>query len=129
MDPIDIAYDGTRVAPDPQQAVEACSRLLQRIATLERIIQQEQVNGVRVPLLEPMLQRLKLLQRMLDRVGVDESRGMLVGLLIRESEANCMSCRNAAQCRRWLDSATDDDAHLGFCANAALFELFPHKVI
>src|SRR5205085_11646729 len=64
------------------------SRLQQRIAMLERILSQEAGNGVDPGLLRAMLERLALLERMVARIGVDEARSPLVGLLVREAEAN-----------------------------------------
>jgi len=123
----DRGPDGT---PAGQAAAHPiCSRLAQRLETLERMIRDEQSSAVRSRLLEPMLQRLRLLERMVARVGVDESRGLLVGLLVREAEASCSGCANAGECRRWLDSEVDDDAYRSFCANAALFDLLPHRLL
>jgi hypothetical protein len=105
------------------------SRLAQRLAVLERMIREEQSNPIRTRLLEPILERLRLLERMVERIGVDEARGLLVGLLVREAEASCIGCRNAGECRRWLDASDDDEAYRAFCANAALFDLLPHRLL
>jgi len=123
----DRGPDGTLADQPARHPI--CSRLAQRLETLERMIHDEQSNAVRSRLLEPMLQRLRLLERMVARVGVDESRGLLVGLLVREAEASCVGCANAGECRRWLDSEADDGGYRSFCANAALFDLLPHRLL
>ena len=83
------------------------------------------MNEVSRRLLAPILERLRLMQRMVDRLSIDDSRGLMVGLLVREAEGNCLSCRNAAACRRWLDRNIEDGAQHSFCANAALFDVLP----
>ncbi len=107
-------------APWPEARPTLHSRLRQRIDVLERLIQSDQSAIATEPLLEPMRQRLRLLERMVDRLGVDGWRGQMVGLAAREAEATCLSCTRSVDCRRWLDGAAAEDAHLGFCPNAAL---------
>ena len=118
---------GSQRTSSSAQAV--CSRLAERLATLAKMIDEERSEATRTRVLEPILERLRLLERMVERVGVDESRGLLVGLLVREAEASCIGCQNAGECRRWLDTRDDDEAYRAFCANAALFDLLPHRLL
>lgn len=127
MAPPDATCGGPRQDPETGSWPEIGSRLSQRIAALERLIEQAPSSAASAQLLEPMLERLKLLAGMVDRLGVDEARALLVGLLVREAEASCMSCVNAAECSRWLAAKDDDDAYRGFCPNAAMLDLLPRK--
>jgi hypothetical protein len=94
---------------------------------LEAMIGRGELNGVRERLVQSILRRLKLLKRMVDRVGVDESRGVLVEMLLRGAEGSCVACKRAGRCRRWLDSGASDGGYRRFCPNSALFDALPQK--
>ena len=125
--------DCNTVPADLQSATQAASPadtpspLLCRIMTLDGMIRRNEVGGVRNRLIQPILRRLKLLKRMVDRIGVDESRGVLVEMLLRGAEGSCMACKRAGRCRRWLDSSAADTGYHKFCPNAALFDVLPRK--
>ena len=115
----------------PEAAVEQTARLQprglleRRLAMLERATERAPIDGARRALLASMLQRLRLLARMIERIGVGAARPRLVGLVVREAEANCMSCPAPITCRRWLDAPPGDDAYRDFCPNAARFDGLP----
>jgi hypothetical protein len=95
------------------------TRLHQRIAGLEDVL-RDGADATRTAVMAPLLERLKLLERMVRRLGV-RLEGPIVGPVLREAEATCAVCLEAAHCRRWLDGTTEPNAYQRFCPNASLF--------
>ena len=67
------------------------------------------------------------LKQMIDRIGVDETRGPLVSAILRAVEWTCRDCRNAGECGAWVATADEDDAYREFCPNAGLLDCLPHR--
>ncbi|MBI3512729.1 MAG: hypothetical protein HY060_01450 [Proteobacteria bacterium] len=108
-------------------AIDTTGRLLQRIALLEQLARGDAATGVPPRLIHAMLERLKLFVRMIDRIGVDDTRGPLVVAVLREAEASCLGCSAVGRCRDWLDAPDRDAAYHEFCDNAALFDVLPRR--
>jgi hypothetical protein len=110
-------------APGSEAAVAHPSLLDVKIALLEELMRDDQINPARVQLLEPLLRRLKLLKEMVERIGLDQQVGTLIDELLREAGRTCLDCKNAGECRRWLDSGAHDTGYRHFCPNGTRFDL------
>lgn len=96
-----------------------------RTAQLKEIIERFDLDETRDAVAYAILQRLTLLNGMVDRIGLDESQGPLVQAILCEAEWTCVTCLDSERCRAWLDSGARDEAYREFCPNAALFEHLP----
>ena len=121
------AANGFGVRPEAGQMLGG--RLRARIANLEYIVQRDSFCVADKDELLPMVERLELLEKAVDRIGIQDSNGPMVGLFAREAEATCMACARADECRRWLDGAASRDAYRSFCPNVALFDLLAHPAL
>ncbi|TXL74168.1 hypothetical protein FHP25_18390 [Vineibacter terrae] len=118
------AVNACAVRPEAGQSL--VGRLRARIANLERILQRDSTGMVGKHVLAPMAERLKLLEKAVQRIGIQDWNCPMVGSFAREAEATCMACAHALECRCWLDGAVRPDVWRSFCPNIALFELLSH---
>ncbi len=64
----------------------------------------------------------RLLRRMMERLGIDDSLvNALPGGLV-ELQRNCVMCSARNLCKRWLRSPTPAAGYRAFCPNAASFD-------
>ena len=78
------------------------------------------------PMLERVLWRAKLMDRMMERVGVNAAVAARVdrGMAWYEARTRCIGCSSEWECRDWLARAEIDvpNEPPGFCCNAGFFE-------
>ncbi len=120
------AGDAPPTATVASPAAPAPNQLQQRIAALEALAHGE-AEGARPPLVLPLVRRLKLLERMIDRLDIDAARSPLVEGVLRAVESSCLACSQAARCGHWLEGDHPDHANREFCPNAGLLELLPRR--
>jgi len=68
------------------------------------------------------LAALDLLQRMMQRLGIDPRQAADHPDALDEAQWRCRLCREWRECRHWLDSGAPDERYRAFCGNAELFE-------
>ncbi len=75
------------------------------------------------PMLRRILAQAELMDRMLQRLGVDEAALARLdgGMGLYEARTRCLACRNERECRAWLEGWTSPADPSEFCPNAAFF--------
>jgi hypothetical protein len=75
------------------------------------------------PMLRRILAQAELMDRMLQRLGVDEAALARLdgGMGLYEARTRCLACRNERACRAWLEGWTSPADPSEFCPNAAFF--------
>jgi hypothetical protein len=75
------------------------------------------------PMLDQVLDHAELMDRMMERVGVDQVAVARLdqGMAFYEARTRCLSCPHEAACRGWLANAEVPAAAPEFCANAEFF--------
>ena len=109
-------------------AIATTGKLLQRIGMVEQMARSDAADGLQPGVVHALLQRLKQFAGMIDRLGIDDTRGPLVDAMLREAEADCFGCTGAQRCRAWLDAPGLESAYHEFCDNAARFDTLPRRM-
>ncbi len=75
------------------------------------------------PMLDRVFQQAELMDRMMERVGVDPGVAARAdqGMAWYEARTRCIACSHEPACRRWLERAEALPAPPEFCANTAFF--------
>jgi hypothetical protein len=75
------------------------------------------------PMLRRILSQAELMDRMLQRLGVDEAALARLdgGMGLYEARTRCLACRRERECRAWLEGETTPADPSEFCPNAAFF--------
>jgi hypothetical protein len=75
------------------------------------------------PIFQRVERQARLFGEMMERVGVEPGAAAREGLGASFATASrrCLACRNAAECRRWLDNGGRQSAP-PFCPNAAFLD-------
>ncbi len=76
------------------------------------------------PMMERVLRRAELMDRMMQCIGVEPARAARIdkGMAWYEARSRCIACLLDRQCRSWIESqGVKAPAPPGFCANAEFF--------
>jgi hypothetical protein len=75
------------------------------------------------PMLNRILRHAELMDRMMERVGVDPAVAVRVdrGMAWYEARSRCISCSKGQQCRVWIQGCEGLRAPPKFCGNAEFF--------
>jgi hypothetical protein len=98
-----------------------------RMNALERVSARLDCLDPRHALVEGMLRRMLLSQRMTKRLAVARPESPLTHALLCEVELACLQCAARQRCGEWLDGYTADEGHRDFCPNAGLFAVLPRQ--
>jgi hypothetical protein len=76
------------------------------------------------PMLDRVLRRAELLDRVMEHVGVDAGVAARVdkGAAFYEARIKCMLCCQERACRTWLDGGEGHLSPPDFCPNAEFFQ-------
>jgi hypothetical protein len=76
-------------------------------------------------MLHRVLQQAELMDRMMERLGVDFATATRLekGTAWYEARSQCIACHNESKCQEWLKyaPAAASDEPPGFCGNSAFF--------
>ena len=77
------------------------------------------------PMLNRVLHQAELMDRMIERLGVNPAAAARLekGMAWYEARSQCIACHNEGKCQEWLKRAPVEpsDEPPGFCANFAFF--------
>jgi hypothetical protein len=75
------------------------------------------------PMLERVFAQAELMDRMIERVGVNPAVVARLdrGMTWYAARTRCIECAHARECRAWVDGSEPTAAPPEFCPNAALF--------
>jgi hypothetical protein len=79
------------------------------------------------PIFNRIFRQAKLMDRMMDQLGVTATVAMQInnGRAWYEARTKCIDCLDHKACRRWLDNLDAQAAPPEFCANARFFSAVP----
>lgn len=75
------------------------------------------------PMLDRNSRQPELMQRMMDRLGVNQALATRVdgGMAWAEARTKCVFCRNEQGCRAWLEGSEGAPMPQGLCPNIGFF--------
>lgn len=75
------------------------------------------------PMLAHILSRAELMDRMIERLGVNPAAAARVdrGMAWYEARTRCIACRTERECRSWLERSPESAGEPDFCPNAEFF--------
>lgn len=75
------------------------------------------------PMLKRIFRHAELMDRMMERVGVDPGVAVRVdsGMAWYEARSRCIACCKEQQCQGWLQGSERLQASPGFCPNSEFF--------
>jgi Family of unknown function (DUF6455) len=78
------------------------------------------------PMLNRIFRHAELMDRMMERVGVDPGVAVRLdrGMVWYEARSTCVSCCKEQQCHRWLQGSKGLQAPPEFCPNAEFFHCY-----
>lgn len=83
------------------------------------------------PMLDRVLSQAELMDRMIERVGVNPAVVARLdhGTAWYAARTRCIECRHVRECRAWVDGSTPGTPPPDFCPNAALFRACQSEVL
>lgn len=89
----------------------------------KRSITGDMAMPTRWPALNQVLRRQELMDRMMERLGVDALTAVSLdkGQTFVEARAACRYCQQESACRAWLDAPKAPTSPPEFCPNARFF--------
>ena len=75
------------------------------------------------PMLERIFRQTELMDRVMERVGIDPSTAARLdrGMAWYEARTKCIACCDERQCRAWLERSDPSPAPLQSCPNREFF--------
>jgi Family of unknown function (DUF6455) len=83
------------------------------------------------PMLDHVLAQADLMDRMIDRVGVNPAVVARLdrGMTWYAARTRCIECSHSRECRAWVDGTAAGTAPPDFCPNGKLFESCQSEVL
>lgn len=83
------------------------------------------------PMLDHVLAQADLMDRMIDRVGVNPAVVARLdrGMTWYAARTRCIECSHSRECRAWVDGTAAGTAPPDFCPNGRLFESCQSEVL
>jgi len=83
------------------------------------------------PMLDHVLSQADLMDRMIDRVGVNPAVVARLdrGMTWYAARTRCIECSHSRECRTWVDGTAAGTAPPDFCPNGRLFESCQSEVL
>lgn len=72
------------------------------------------------PMLDRVFRQAELMDRVMERLGVDPAMAARVerGMAVYEARTKCISCSHERECRHWLEGSVVRAGPADFCPNA-----------
>jgi hypothetical protein len=83
------------------------------------------------PMLDHVLAQADLMDRMIERVGVNPAviARLDRGMTWYAARTRCIECTHVRECRAWVDGSAPGTAPPDFCPNAKLFQSCKSEVL
>ena len=83
------------------------------------------------PMLDHVLAQADLMDRMIERVGVNPAVVARLdrGMTWYAARTRCVECNHSRECRAWVNGSAPGTSPPGFCPNAALFQSCQSEVV